>query len=112
MDRESEIGMGHVLLTHSRQTAVDFSKTAYTLEIKLMTSKPKPLNTALNLLKPFQPQLWIILIGTLVLTMLSLVMIKIMGNDKDLSTGESFQQGCLDIFARFCGQGNMLAIHT
>ena len=104
MDRESEIGMGHILVTHARQTAVDFSKTTYTLELKLMVSKPKPLNSASNLLKPFQATLWALLMSTLLFTMVLLGMIKIMGNDKSHSIRNAMELGCLEIFGRFLGR--------
>ena len=55
--------------SYLRSQFIDYCTPLYVMPMPLMTSKPKPLPPAINVLRPFSPEVWImVLLGLLVAT--------------------------------------------
>lgn len=73
MRRESDMGIGHVVLLHERQQVVDYTPILYVMENGLVTRKLEETPNYANIAKPFSATLWLLFLGTLLAATLSLV---------------------------------------
>ncbi|TRY67511.1 hypothetical protein TCAL_05882, partial [Tigriopus californicus] len=61
-EKSSMIGVGHLTIQYDYFQAVDFSHHLYNLDVLLVAPKPKPLKSYYNLLQPFPPLVWLLVV--------------------------------------------------
>lgn len=61
----SQLGAGTIILSNGDELTVDFSSSVYSMDLGLLGPMPQPLQPYLNILRPFQMQVWLLILATL-----------------------------------------------
>ena len=108
-EKRAQIGLGAFGLTKSRSDVVGFSPPLFQADIQIFIKYPERISSWTTFIRPFDPFLWLSLLGLLLLLSLALSITYHLGPEKIHNPGSfTFSFNLLVAFAAQMGQGSSL----
>lgn len=92
----------------------DFTPALFELDIILLATKPGRMTPVMNLIRPFPPLVWLLVIMTLVLACLTFLTLSLLHDiltfypGKQRSTKQRWEEACFIALGCLCSQGTHL----